>query len=262
MNSDIKHVRKAVDKALSGKLSLVSQQTTKVKPKEPSSRLKALINECASQFSKLHETLEKVKLLGLKEGFTPTEIGDMIRTQMTNAGYHRSTVARYLPPEFKHMEKARSKFGRILLPKAVEEQVKKDIDTTIKEEVEQPTGQYVKTNPQIVQAQHQVIRPIMEITDIERFSWPDRHLYKPDIIAKARDELARIYKEKTKKLPQNKKYQPTPDEVRQREEKVLSLVKEGMRMYDLVKISGIPESPVRRYLLKNGYKVTAGKISR
>lgn len=92
----------------------------------------------------------------------------------------------------------------------------------------------------------------------------DRHLYKPGYVAKIIDNLTKIYSEKRKKTSKTKKEKkyPTSDEVKQREAKVLSLVKKGVkRIADLVEKSGVPESPVRRYLLKNGYKITGGKVS-
>lgn len=92
----------------------------------------------------------------------------------------------------------------------------------------------------------------------------NRHLYKPGYLAKVIDNLTKIHNEKRKKASKAKKKRkyPTHDEVKQREKMVLSLVKKGVnRIAHLVERSGVPESPVRRYLLKAGYKITAGKVS-
>lgn len=115
--------------------------------------------------------------------------------------------------------------------------------------------------------------------DIEQFSMADRYLYKHEFLGKVIDHLAQIYNEKTgqkikvifRKMIEdgdttknkNKKYQPTPDEIKQRENKVISLVEEGIfKISDLVEQSGVSESATRRYLQRAGYKVTFGTISR
>jgi len=108
--------------------------------------------------------------------------------------------------------------------------------------------------------------------DIEAFTMSARHL-KPEILGKVIDNLAQIYNEKTgqkivvifRKMIDDvrKKYQPTPDEVKQREQKVLSLVDDGIiKISEIVEQSGVSESAARRYLLKTGYKITAGTVSR
>ena len=61
----------------------------------------------------------------------------------------------------------------------------------------------------------------------------------------------------------DKKYQPTPDEVKQREQKIMSLVEEAiLRIADLVEKSGVSDSATRRYLQKTGYRIMAGTVSR
>ena len=79
--------------------------------KEPSQKLLGIINECVLQggkcifeFGKLGDRLEAAKRQGLAEGFTPIEIGDMIRKKWPKSGYSRMTLSRYLPAEFKHIE--------------------------------------------------------------------------------------------------------------------------------------------------------------
>lgn len=61
----------------------------------------------------------------------------------------------------------------------------------------------------------------------------------------------------------DKKYQQTPDEVKQREQKIMSLVEEGiLRIADLVEQSGVSDSATRRYLQKTGYRIMAGTVTR
>lgn len=108
--------------------------------------------------------------------------------------------------------------------------------------------------------------------DIEAFSMSARHL-KPGTLGKVIDNLAQIYNEKTgqkievifRKMiddSKDKKYQPSPNKVEQRRQRVLSLVEDGVvRISELVKQSGVSETVVRRYLEKEGYRVSFGTAS-
>lgn len=76
--------------------------SSKDKEKRPSVHLWEKIKSCVSMFRSLNETVNEVIELGRKEGFSPLEIGQFIRTEMLKAGLHRSTAARYLPAELKN----------------------------------------------------------------------------------------------------------------------------------------------------------------
>ena len=84
--------------------------------KKPSEELQDLISKVSNAFGKLQDTVNLVLKKGTEEGFTHKELGDMIREKMTNAGYSRMTMSRYLPSSAKHMEKSRTKSGNKMLP--------------------------------------------------------------------------------------------------------------------------------------------------
>ncbi len=174
--------------------SVVSLDTTDIytNKKRPPTKLQEKIKTCVSMFRSLNETVNEIIAFGQKEGFTPKEIGPFIQEEMTKAGSTR-TVTRYLPEE----------------PKA------------------KPRGLLVKIKDKITS------QPLVtDDIDIEAFSTAAKHL-KPEILGKVIDHLAQIYNEKTgqkivvifRKMIddgntkyQDKKYQPTPDEVKQRTE--------------------------------------------
>ena len=57
--------------------------------------------------------------------------------------------------------------------------------------------------------------------------------------------------------------EPSPNEVeRRRRQRVLSLVKDGaVRISDQVKQSGVSETAIRKYLEKEGYKISSRMVS-
>jgi hypothetical protein len=77
--------------------------------KAPSENLKEKIHACISSFQKLGAAVNEALEQGRKEGFTDREIGKMIRDEMLQAGFERSTIAGYLPSSAK--QKPRGKPG-------------------------------------------------------------------------------------------------------------------------------------------------------
>jgi hypothetical protein len=75
----------------------------------PSDRLKEKIHACVSSFQKLGAAVKEALEQGRKEGFTDREIGKMIRDEMLQVGFERSTIAGYLPSSAK--QKPRGKPG-------------------------------------------------------------------------------------------------------------------------------------------------------
>ena len=75
--------------------------TLKLKPKQPSERLQQLINECATGFQKIGQTIELTLKVAREEGFSDKEIGLLIRTRMQRAGLDSSTIRRHLPANLK-----------------------------------------------------------------------------------------------------------------------------------------------------------------
>jgi hypothetical protein len=67
----------------------------------PSERLKEKIHACISSFQKLGAAVKEALEQGRTEGFTDREIGKMIRVEMLQAGFERSTIAGYLPSSAK-----------------------------------------------------------------------------------------------------------------------------------------------------------------
>ncbi len=226
--------------------SIVSLDTTDIytDKKRPSTKLQEKIKTCVSMFRSLNETVNEVIEIGKSEGFIPKEIGQFIRQEMIKSGLSTRTVTRYLPAELKAK------------PRGL------------------PVASKIKDKMSLNYSQSQ---PLTD--DIEQFSMANRYLYKHEFLGKVIDHLAQIYNEKTgqkikvifRKMiedggttkDKDKKYQPSPDEVKQRENKVLSLVEQGIvKISDLVEQSGVSESATRRYLQRAGYKVTFGTISR
>jgi hypothetical protein len=76
---------------------------------KPSEKLKEKIHACMSSLQKLGMAVKEALEQGRKEGFTDREIGKMIRDQMLQAGFQRSTIAGYLPSSAK--QKPRGKPG-------------------------------------------------------------------------------------------------------------------------------------------------------
>jgi restriction endonuclease Mrr len=81
----------------------------KEKEKAPSKKLKEKIHACISSFQKLGAAVNEALEQGRKEGFTDREIGKMIRDEMLQAGFERSTIAGYLPSSAK--QRPRGKHG-------------------------------------------------------------------------------------------------------------------------------------------------------
>ena len=69
--------------------------------KQPSERLKQAINNCSLGFRKLADSIQETLRIGESEGFSPKEIGVMIRQEMTSNGFSLRTVQRYLPAKVK-----------------------------------------------------------------------------------------------------------------------------------------------------------------
>jgi hypothetical protein len=79
------------------------------KEKAPSKKLKEKIHACISSLQKLGTAVNEALEQGREEGFSDKEIGKMIREEMLQAGFDRSTVAGYLPSSAK--QKPRGKPG-------------------------------------------------------------------------------------------------------------------------------------------------------
>jgi hypothetical protein len=79
----------------------------KEKEKSPSEKLKEKIHACVSSFQKLGAAVNEALEQGRKEGFTNREIGKMIRDEMLQAGFERSTIAGYLPSSAKQKPRGR-----------------------------------------------------------------------------------------------------------------------------------------------------------
>lgn len=253
--------------------SVVSLDTTDIytDKKRPSTKLQEKIKTCVSMFRSLNETVNEVIEIGKSEGFTPKEIGQFIRQEMIKSGLSTRTVTRYLPAELKAKPRG--------LPVASKIKDKMSLNSGQgqsqgKSQSSQSTTDIIKDKMSLNYSQSQ---PLTD--DIEQFSMANRYLYKHEFLGKVIDHLAQIYNEKTgqkikvifRKMiedggttkDKDKKYQPSPDEVKQRENKVLSLVEQGIvKISDLVEQSGVSESATRRYLQRAGYKVTFGTISR
>jgi hypothetical protein len=75
--------------------------------KQPSERLKQAINNCSLGFKKLADAIHEALELGKQEGFSPKEIGKMIREEMVRNGFTDRTVRKYLPAEAKMLSKVR-----------------------------------------------------------------------------------------------------------------------------------------------------------
>ena len=221
--------------------------------------LQEKIRNCVAIFRSLNETVNEVIEIGKSEGFTPKEIGQFIRQEMIRSGLSSRTVTRYLPAELKAKPRG--------LPVKIKDKMLNQNQSQSQDSQPDDTNA-IKDKMSLNYTQSQLLTD-----DIEQFSMADRHLYKHEFLGKVIDYLAQIYNEKTGQKIQvifrkaiedgGKKYQPSQDEVRERENKMLSLVKERTtRIYEIVEKSGVPENPVRRYLLKNGYKIIGGKVSR
>jgi hypothetical protein len=233
--------------------------------RQPSERLQEKIRNCVSVFRSLNETVNEVIEIGKSEGFTPKEIGHFIRQEMIKSGLSRMTITRYLPAELKAKPRGFQVSNKMLQTPPPSTAV--TIQTQTKKE---------EFSNKMLQTQ---MRSLPD-DDIEQFSMANRYLYKHQFLGKVIDHLAQVYNEKTgqqikvifRKMidddsstskDKDKKYQPTPDEVKQRENKVLSLVKKDIvKISEIVEKSGVSESATRRYLLKAGYKITAGTVSR
>jgi len=90
---------------------LINKETLPLPQKmtTPSDRLKEKIHACVSSFQKLGAAIKEALEQGRKEGFTDREIGKMIRDEMLQVGFERSTIAGYLPSSAK--QKPRGKPG-------------------------------------------------------------------------------------------------------------------------------------------------------
>ena len=75
--------------------------------KQPSERLKQAINNCSLGFKKLADAIHEALELGQQEGFSPKEIGKMIRFELRNNNFSDATIRRYLPAEAKMLSKVR-----------------------------------------------------------------------------------------------------------------------------------------------------------
>ena len=73
--------------------------------KQPSERLKQAINNCSLGFKKLADAIHEALELGKQEGFSPKEIGKMIREEMVRNGFTDRTVRKYLPAEAKMLSR-------------------------------------------------------------------------------------------------------------------------------------------------------------
>lgn len=222
LNKDMTHLSKVVNKAMKGKL-IIQIERPQLSHK-PSEKLQELVKDCARTLGKAEVIVKKVTEQGMVEGFTDLECGQMVKYEMEVAGIPKTTIYRHMPASWKHQEKRHLKdFGSTVGPEGGGE--------------EEPTDQLKQT--------------------LENIDW---HQLDINYLGKLINHLTQVYNEK-KGNNHTKKYQPSLDEVKQREDKVLSLVKEGVtRIADLVEQSGVPESAVRRYLKKAGYKVFAGMI--
>jgi hypothetical protein len=81
----------------------------KAREKAPSKKLKEKILACVSSFQKVGTAVKEALDQGRKEGFIDKDIGKMIREEMLQAGFERSTIAGYLPSSAK--QKPRGKPG-------------------------------------------------------------------------------------------------------------------------------------------------------
>lgn len=79
--------------------------------RQPSDRLKQAINNCSLGFKKLADAIHEALELGQQEGFSPKEIGKMIRLELRNNNFSDSTIRRYLPAEAKMLSKVRQQVG-------------------------------------------------------------------------------------------------------------------------------------------------------
>jgi hypothetical protein len=144
----------------------------KQKEKAPSKKLKEKIHACISSFQKLGTAINEVLEQGRKEGFTDKEIGKMIRNEMLQAGFERSTIVGYLPSSAK--QKPRGKPGSrnkisgknpqteaVEYPELEEEQIQES-DILAKDDFEE----------QKIQVDEEKNRPVLDscVVDVQRAS--------------------------------------------------------------------------------------------
>ena len=80
-----------------------------VRQKQPSERLQQAISNCSLGFKKLADAIHEALEIGASEGYSPKEIGSMVRLELSNNGFSDSTIRRYLPKEAKMQSKVRDK---------------------------------------------------------------------------------------------------------------------------------------------------------
>lgn len=83
--------------------------------RQPSDRLKQAINNCSLGFKKLADAIHEALELGKQEGFSPKEIGKMIRLELKSNNFSDSTIRRYLPAEAKMLSKVRKQVGEFAI---------------------------------------------------------------------------------------------------------------------------------------------------
>ena len=107
---------------------------TKIQPKAPSKKFKEAIHNVIGGFVKINDALVKAFDIGRAEGFTDMKIGEMIKMEMLEAGFHKDHITRMLP------DTAKRKYKRYHHGKRDKLSDYQDLVTT--EEDDAPTGKY------------------------------------------------------------------------------------------------------------------------
>jgi hypothetical protein len=142
----------------------------KEKEKAPSKKLKEKIHACVSSFQKLGMVVNEALEQGREEEFTDKEIGKMIRDEMLQAGFDRSTVAGYLPSSAKQKPRGKPGSGNKISRKNLQTEAVKY--PMLEQELIQESDILAKDDfaEQKKQLDEENIRPVPEapIVDIQR----------------------------------------------------------------------------------------------
>jgi hypothetical protein len=267
--------------------------------KEPSEGLKNLIKTAVSNAKKLRTIVQDAIELGRQEGFTDKEIGEMLREEAKAAGLHRNTILPYLPETTKLKPRGATLHSNVVMEEGLHTDVQNVVEEATETTTEiQPTEVIIESP---IQQNVQVYGTIEEATsdegywqvsNIENFILRDIEHYPTEYIEKTQDkiedyltsrmsgftseevkqrmedrqrhfdEVTQWFKTRYQPKIESKKHQPSPGEVEQRKQKVLSLVKEGTtKLSDIVERSEVSESAARRYLQAASYTITKGVIN-
>ena len=199
------------------------------------------IDDCVTSFQKTGEAVTRAIEIGKRCGISPRLVGDRIRAKLLQAGFHRSTVARYLPPEAKHMENSftdsvkDSETGtRRILQRPTEPA---DYQS---EDLQKYSKQFLIEIIRYLEQKHTIKHIAKQVKDSIGEPIP-KHISKP--IAKPVTTLAVTGKSPYSRIPINK----TPSE---KAKQVIQLRNEGKSTREIERLTGVSKSSVMRILSK------------